>query len=354
MLRSTGRVVVEPPRSVVRAFLGLLLLVVWSVTCRAQQWDGPVAGPARELWLEGKQLSAVGDFEGAVDRFERAYDVEPTPLLGLWVARTLARAGRLLEASDRYRALSQQNLPSDATARDWSAKKEAESERRALLPRIPSVVVGLDGAAREEVSVTVNGQAVAPNAIGVPRNVDPGWVRVCGSRGELQVETRVHVGEGELKVVRLSFARPTPLENASSVSTRGRTGATEGRSETERSAPARIGDGRRLLGYVSMGVGGAALLTGAVFGTLALDDESRLRNECPRARCRSALSSDVEAYESRKTVATVGLVAGALLTTTGLVLYLTAPRDSRSARVGVRWLGSSAGRGGAVFLGGAF
>jgi hypothetical protein len=96
-----------------------------------------------------------------------------------------------------------------------------------------------------------------------------------------------------------------------------------------------------------MGIGGATLLTGSLFGLLALDDEARLRGQCPAMRCPGNLSSDVDAYESRKTVATVGLLTGATLTATGVVLYLTAPRSERSARVGLVWHGRSAGLWGA-------
>ena len=85
-----------------------------------------------------------------------------------------------------------------------------------------------------------------------------------------------------------------------------------------------------------MGVGGATLLTGSLFGFLALDDEARLREQCPELRCPGHLSSDVDAYESRKIVATVGLLAGSAVTAAGVVLYLTAPRRQRTAELSLR------------------
>jgi hypothetical protein len=337
---------VESPRRMVCALLSLTLLLAFSAPCSAEPSDSPASGPARELWLEGKQLAESGEYEKAIDRFDRAYEIEHTPALGLWVARTLARAGRLLEASDRYRALSQQSLPPDAGARDWAAKRDAESERRQLLPRIPSVVVVVDGANKEEVSVTLNGQPLPANAIGVSRMVDPGPVQVRGKRAELLAETSVKISEGELKTVRLSFRPPPPpVAPAPRPALSRKPKAATELNQARDSASS--GDGRRVLAYVSVGVGGAALLTGAVFGLLAVDDESRLQNECPGSRCRSALSSDVEVYESRKTVAMVSLLAGAAVTATGVVLYLTAPREPRVGRVGVYVLGSSAGLRGA-------
>jgi hypothetical protein len=319
---------------------------------RAEPGDGPTAGPSRELWLQGNQYWEAGDYAGAADRFDRAYEIEHTPLLGLWVARSLARAGRLLAAAARYDELAKQSLPSDAGAKDWGAKRDAQAERQQLLLRIPSVVVEVDGARKEQVAITVNEQTLPPSSIGLPRFVDPGAVRVRGTRGEVTLDAGVELAEGEVKTVRLAFraSRPAPSgtkqPGASQVGhgdARSRSGAVDGHVVPSE----RTGNGQRVLGYVAMGVGGATLLTGAVFGVLSLDDEARLRGQCLASHCPSNLSSDVDAYESRKTIATVGLLSGAALTAAGFVLYLTAPRHEKSAQVGVFWLGQSSGLRGA-------
>ncbi|HEY8943484.1 MAG TPA: hypothetical protein VIM73_04440, partial [Polyangiaceae bacterium] len=92
----------------------------------------------------------------------------------------------------------------------------------------------------------------------------------------------------------------------------------------------------RLMAYLAFGVGGASLLTGGVFGVLALRDEATLEGRCPNDRCSAAFKSDVDSYESRKTIATVGLAAGAVLGATGVVLYLTAGGD-RASQTATRW-----------------
>jgi hypothetical protein len=80
-----------------------------------------------------------------------------------------------------------------------------------------------------------------------------------------------------------------------------------------------------VLAYVALGVGGAALLTGGVFGALAASDQSSLFDACPGGHCPYRLRADVEAYESKKTIATVGLVSGAALIAGGVVLYFSLP-----------------------------
>ena len=334
----------------IRALVTLALALTFALPVCAELGDAPVSGPARELWLEGSQFWEAKDYTRAADRFDRAYEIEHTPTLGLWVARSLDRAGRLLAAAARYDELSQQNLPAEASAKDWSAKREAQSERQQLWLRMPSVVVAIDGAPKGDVSVTINDQPLAPSSIGLPRYVDPGVVRVRGTKGEGSVETSVEVAEGEAKTVRLAFNAPRPLGPRTPRPKARAQGDEASRSrggEGDPAGSAHVGDGRRLAGYIAMGVGGAAFLTGSVFGLLSLDDQSRLKSECPVSRCPAGLASDVDAYESRKTIATVGLLSGAVLTATGVVLYLTAPRGERSARVGVYWLGQSAGLRGA-------
>lgn len=332
----------------VRAMVQFALFVALALPVRAEPGDGSVVGPARELWLEGTQFWEAKDYARAADRFDRAYEIEHTPSLGLWVARSLDRAGWLLAAAARYAELSQQNLPPEASVKDWAAKREAQEERQHLLLRIPSVVVAVEGAPKEEVLVTINDQALSSSSIGLARYVDPGLVRVRGTKGEVVVEASVELAEGEAKTVRLAFGarRLPPPAPPRAVPRRARTDEPS-HSPRQVALSNHVGDGRRLAGYIGMGVGGAALLTGSVFGLLSLDDESRLRSDCPNSRCPANLASDVDAYESRKTIAAVGLLSGAALTATGVVLYLTAPRGERGARASLYWVGQSAGLRGA-------
>lgn len=334
----------ESGTRVLGALFAVCLLTAPAGRARAEAGDGPPQGPARELWAEGRHFWQAGDYARAADRFDRAYEIDHAPSLGLWGARSLARAGRLVAAAARYQELSRQSLPADASAKDRAAQRDAQSEWQQLLVRIPSVVVTVDGLPKDEVSVSINGEPLPSSSLGLQRQVDPGevLVRAVGRGGV--VEASAELGEGEVKTLRLVFAASAP-SSASPPRAFERSARAFERvppAVAERSAFG-VGDGRRVVGYVAMGVGGAALLTGTVFALLALEDESRLIEACPDSRCAARLSPDVDAYESRKTVATVGLISGAALAATGFVLYLTAPRAERSATVGLVWLGNAAG-----------
>jgi hypothetical protein len=291
--------------------------------------------PARDLWAQGHDRYQRGDYVGAADRFDRAYELERTPSIGVWVARSLMRAGRWVDALDHYREVIELPQSSDASSRDWSARREAKLERQQLLPRVPNLIVQLAYAASDEVTVEINGALLPSEFIGVARAVDPGTVRVHGERGKQTADASVEIAEGETKTVRLSFKEPpSPRERLAVVND------TRARPPND--------DLRRVVSFVAVGVGGAALLTGGVFAALAAGDEGRLLRDCPMSRCAARYRSDVETYESKKSIATVGIWSGAALVATGVVLYIALPRPaSKTSSAGVYWRGSQAGVWGA-------
>jgi len=250
----------------------------------AESPEGPTRGPARELWLEAQQLFQSADYVAAADRFDRAYELERSPWVGLWVARSLMHAGRWVDALERYREIAEQPLASDASSRDWSARRDAKSERQQLLPRVPSVIVVLDGATASEVTVELNAALLPSESIGVAHAVDPGLVHLRGERGKQAAEQRFEIVEGETKTVHLSFvvAASAPPDHGA------RQSPVAARSNDDR------GELQRVISFVAIGVGGAALLTGGVFATLAAGDEGRLLRQCPMSRCPEQYRSSLE------------------------------------------------------------
>jgi hypothetical protein len=69
---------------------------------------------------------------------------------------------------------------------------------------------------------------------------------------------------------------------------------------------------------------------------MAVSDETDLEARCPKLRCPSSVGPDVDTYESKKVIATVGLLSGAALVAAGALLYVTVPVEpgERPARVG--------------------
>src|SRR5882724_10182937 len=191
-------------------FLALGLCFGRSALADAQELDDQTRSAARELATEGSTLYQQSDFEGAYDRFDRAYQLVQKPNVGIWAARSLVRAGHWVEASERYLELERTTLPDGAPADQVQAVADAAKERRELLGRLPSIKVVVEGADPSSVFVSLNGQLVKPALIGARQPVNPGKQLVKGVRGEQVVEASVELGEAQFREVRLLFTGPAP------------------------------------------------------------------------------------------------------------------------------------------------
>ncbi len=316
--------------------------VALSVHASAQQVDDATRSAARQLATDGSAAYQADDYAQAYDRFSRAYQLVHVPTVGIWAARSLVKLGRFVEASERYLEIQRAPLAADAPPEHAKAQKDAGDEREQLLPRIPSVRVILQGADPSEVFVSLNDQLLQAALLGVKRPVDPGKLRVKGVRGEQVVEANVDMPEGATKDVTLTFAKVSHVTP---------TAAPPASAPAPESAPPALSPGApdHTLAYVAFGVGGAALITGGIFGGLALSQKSDLDGECPDRQCAPAFHSANDSYDTKKLVSGVGLIAGAALLGAGVVLYFSAPTPSgeQQARLGAFCDGQQLGvRGG--------
>lgn len=301
--------------------LALGLCLVAAPHAHAQELDDQTRSAARELATEGSTLYGQGDFEGAYDRFNRAYQLVQRPNVGIWAARSLVRAGRWVEASERYLEVERTALPEGAPADQLQAVQEAAQERRELLGRLPSLKVSVEGADPSDVFVSINGQLVKPALIGVKQPVNPGKLLVKGVRGEQTVEQAVELAEAQSRDVKLSFTPVAPVVTTP--------GLAPDRAPPP-VPPASDGSTQRLLGFIGLGVGGAMLATGTVFGVLASGDKSDLDAGCPNRQCPPSLHDQNDSYGTKKMLSSAGIIGGAVLAGAGAVLLFTAP--SRSAQ----------------------
>jgi hypothetical protein len=76
------------------------------------------------------------------------------------------------------------------------------------------------------------------------------------------------------------------------------------------------------VGYVTLGVGVAGLAAFGVVGALAMAKQSKLDDHCPQGQCAPAYHSDVDRYETLKTVSTGLLIGGGVCTLVGAGLLL--------------------------------
>jgi hypothetical protein len=310
--------------------------VALSIHANAQQVDDATRIAARQLATDGSAAYQSDDYTQAYDRFNRAYQLVHVP------ARSLVKLNRFVEASERYLEVQRMALGADAPPDHLKSQQEASAERALLLPRIPNVRIVLDGADPSEVFVSLNDQLLQAALVGVSRPVDPGKLRVKGVRGEQVVEANVDLPEGATKDVTLTFPKLSHVKPSAAPL------SPEPAPRALQVEPA-ASSADHTLAYVAFGVGGAALITGGVFGGLALAQKSDLDKTCPDHQCLPAQHSDNDSYETKKLVSGVGIIAGLAFAGAGVVLYFTAPSASadQQARLGAFCNGQQLGLRGA-------
>ena len=315
----------------------LTALTLASPVVHAQAIDDATRAAARQLGYEGITDFQAGNYDTAADKLDRAYRALRAPSLGLWSARAFAKKGKLVAASERYVEVQRLDPGSGDVAVQKQAQADAAADHAALVPRIPGIVITVEGAPADNVTVSVNGAPVPSSLLGVKRQVDPGTVSVEGQHDGARASETVNLGEGETKTVTLRFgdgsgatAGPAAPGAPTNVA-----GATAG-GPADQPAPA-SSSGRRTVGWIVLGAGGVGILTGAVTGGLAMSTRSGIEG-CEDTSCPPSARGDVQTYNRYRTISTIGFIAGGALAATGAVLILTAPKSpTRGAQAGAAY-----------------
>ncbi len=127
----------------------------------------------------------------------------------------------------------------------------------------------------------------------------------------------VSVPAGETVDVALDFGEPSP------------TSAPATEDEASDSAPtaaeaAPVRSRNRTPAIVSFAVATAGAATGAIFGSFALHDKSRLNGECQGKACSVGSQADIDAVSRNATISTIGFAVMGAGVALGIGLWLTA------------------------------
>jgi hypothetical protein len=336
-----------------RTILPLLFITVSLVPAAAFAGDRATSS-ARELAKQGLEAYDAGRYEEAAEKLGKAYEVVHVPTLAVNEARALVKLGRLVAASELYLEATRIQGEKSWQSTQFEAQKDAEKERAELLLRIPRLKVELKGTKAGEVKLTLDGSEVPSALLDEEQVVDPGERRIEGMRGSEVVKQSVTVKERDHAVVTLEFKRSsasaTPgvgsasQKNNNESQTIAAISPLAAPQTIEQKQPSRA---QSTVGWVTLSTGVAGLVLGGVTGLVGMSKRSSLRdsNTCSAdgLHCLPSQASDVNAYNSLRTVSSVGFIAGGVLAVTGITLVLTAPKRESKPRVGL-WVGpSSAG-----------
>lgn len=258
------------------------------------------AATADALFRAGREAMQRGDYADAVHRFAESQRVEPAPgtLLNLAVAEE--KLGKLSAAWEHARSAAEQLPSADDRAR------VARDLFTSLDRRVPRLVLRSKGLPAEA-QVKLDGSELRGASFGLPIPVDPGIHRVTISApGRLERiltidATEASTSEGVLDVGP-AVADHGPTERA-----------TEG------------GSSLRTLGWVSLGVAGAALLAGGAFGLVAIDKNGTVEERCTPT-CDQEGGDAAKSGRTFATLSTISFIGAGVLAATGVVLLLVAPK----------------------------
>jgi hypothetical protein len=304
-----------------RAFAasGLLLGLLVARPGVAAEESNKVA--ARALGTDGVEAYQAGDYERATRQLEAAYAVLRVPSLGLWSARALAKLGKLVEASDRYLEASQ--LPaSSGSAEDVQqrAKQDAAVERIDLLERVPQLTVAVRGVATTDVNCTLRGASLPAAALGKATPANPGPAEVACRFRDQEQKRELVLGEGAHETASFTFAS---------------SGGPAAGARGDAALPPDVGSHgqtQRWLGWSAVGVGAAGVVVGSVLGIMAIQKKSDF--DCTGSVCRESAAT-LQSYNELRVPSAVALIAGGVLSATGVVLLVTAPKPSGERQLGI-------------------
>ena len=330
--------------------LGLALLFATASIAPAASAQGKPAPSAeelkaaRELFQDAYRDEKERRFPQALEKFERVAAVKESASVRYRIATVLGSLGRLRESRDAFRALaaSRASLPPNEQEISESAAERAQ----ALDRRIPRLVLQLQDGAAPDARVTIDGATVPASVTPRPFELDPGEHVVQGSAPNAQPsESKVMLQEGG--EVSVTVVLPPRASRVAKV--------TPPPAPPEERSPDPTSKPDRTLALVTLGAGGALLVTGAVFLLVREGEISDLKKACSPtcpSNNRSALESkhdDAQLFGPLGVgFAAVGLVAA------GFGGYLLLRPHPKSAAAGFRIGATPVRDGGLLGVGTAF
>jgi hypothetical protein len=307
-----------------------LLLSLSSTALAAEPVDPATRAAARKIATDGVTALQQGNADLASEKLEKAFELLPAPSIALWSARALVKRGKLVEASERY--LQAGRLPpaeGNEQAVQAQAQKDAAKELAELTPRIPKLVVALDGAQPSEVTLSLDGKALPAALVGEEQLANPGAHQLNGTRGAEQATESFSLVESQKSHVVLHFHGPAPV--AAPPPSAPAAPAPTSVSEPPARSASSGSSGRKTLGIVALAVGGAGIVTGAVTGIIAIGKHSDLNDnpDCYDGKCLRTVQSDVDSFRAMRTISSVGFIAGGVLAATGVVLLVASGSSSQ-------------------------
>src|SRR3569832_95308 len=278
---------------------------------------------------QGRARGKAHKYAEACPKLEASQKLAPSLVTETELAECDVKIGKIASALAAYR---------DVIAREPNSRrrKAAVDLVAQLEQRVPRIIVNVEA----DAEVTLDGAPLAATAQGAP--VDFGKHEIVATKpGRVEFHKNVTItDEGQVVTINAKLpeaaagavASSHPNANANANANAGAKPPTPTPTPTP-TQPRPATSHRKTYAVATIGVGGAGLVTGIVFGALARSKWNAAKAICGGSTtCATQEEADAAGKlgaqaHSRATLATIFSIAGGAVAAAGIVLYATAPSE---------------------------
>ena len=295
--------------------------------------------PADAAFKRGRELLKAGKYADACVEFEHSQKLDPALGTEFNIAQCSEKIGKLARALELYRGMLPRDQKEDRKKIVADAIPKLEARVPHLLVKAPSppppgftltIQVINSGQppkaleANKSIEIDFGEYAIVAKASGVPD-----WSQNI----RIDTEAKTTTVEPPLGAPKPVVSTPPPTTATTTATTAPITQPVE---PVDDPSPPR--SKRKLYGVIGMGVGGASLVTGLVFGAMARSKWTKAKDVCGGTTC-TTVADQMEAQKlgdaarGRATLSTIFVGVGVAAAATGVILFVTAPSSESQTQV---------------------
>jgi tetratricopeptide (TPR) repeat protein len=278
----------------VRAVLLLVALTTVAPTVAAQSTDlgnaaaADARAAARAAATSGFRAYSEGRYADAMTLFAKAQALVHAPTHLLYYARSSAKLGKLVQANEAYLKILRESLPPNAPKAFVDAQAAAQTEQPQVDQRLPRLTIVVTGNESKQAKVTVNGVEVSQALLGIAAPHDPGDLELeAVAPGWRSRKTTITLKESDHQTVKLAL----DVRDATAAPASALAAAPEPRASKT---------GLKVAGWitVALGVGGLGAGTYFVVDNRNNRDAANALCNLPNGVCPSSQRAAVESFDS--------------------------------------------------------
>lgn len=290
---------------------------------------------AEALFNQGRALMTSGKAAEACPKFEASQQLDPALGTKLNLAECYEKTGRTASAWAEYR----EAIPLARAAKSKARQDLATERAQALEGRLSTLTIrAISGeGADPRLEIRRDGVALQAAELGAPIPVDPGEHQIeATAPGKQKWSSKVQVA-GDAARVQIEIPRLAAEGGVAPVATSAPLVTTAPTNQPLTDQSGSNGSAQRTTGLVFGGAGVIGVGLGSFFGLRASSKWSDAKATCTDYPfdCGTKGTDLSSSARSAGTVATIAFVAGGALLATGIVLYLTAPKNESSLALSV-------------------